>query len=58
MILTGETELLGGKHYTGSVVDGWVSREHWWNDTERGITEVLGQKHFPVSCVPCTSQMF
>jgi hypothetical protein len=22
MILTGETELLGGKHYTGSVVDG------------------------------------
>jgi hypothetical protein len=36
MILTGETELLGEKHYTGMVVDVWMSMEHWWNDTDRG----------------------
>ena len=32
----GETEVLGEKHYTASVVDGWMSMEHWWNDTDRG----------------------
>jgi hypothetical protein len=26
----------GEKHYTASVVDGWMSVEHWWNDTDRG----------------------
>ena len=36
MILTVETELLGGKHYTAWVVDEWMSMEHWWNDTDRG----------------------
>jgi hypothetical protein len=36
MILTGETEVLGEKHYTASVVDEWMSMEHWWNDTDRG----------------------
>jgi hypothetical protein len=36
MILTGETEVLGEKHYTASVVDEWMSVEHWWNDTYRG----------------------
>ena len=36
MILTGETEELGEKHYTAWVVDGWMSVEQWWNDTDRG----------------------
>jgi hypothetical protein len=36
MILTGETEVLGEKHYIASVVDVWMSMEHWWNDTDRG----------------------
>jgi hypothetical protein len=35
MILTGETGVLGEKHYTASVVDGWMSMEHFWNDTDR-----------------------
>ena len=34
MILTGETEVLGEKHYTVWVVDEWMSVEHWWNDTD------------------------
>ena len=28
MILTGETEVLGEKHYTALVVDGWMGMEH------------------------------
>ena len=36
MILTGETEVLGEKHYTVWVVDGWMSMEQWWNGTDRG----------------------
>ena len=36
MILTGETEVLGEKLYTASVVDELMSMEHWWNDTDRG----------------------
>jgi len=36
MILTGETEVLGEKHYTASVVDEWMSIEYWWNDADRG----------------------
>jgi hypothetical protein len=32
----GKTEILGEKHYTASVVDDWMSMEHWWNDTDRG----------------------
>jgi len=36
MILTGETEVLGEKHFTASVVDELMSMEHWWNDTDRG----------------------
>jgi len=31
MVLTGETEVLGEKHYTAWVVDGWMSVEQWWN---------------------------
>ena len=30
-----KTEVLGEKHYTGLVVDGWMSMEQWWNDTDR-----------------------
>jgi len=36
MILTGETEVLGEKHYTALVVDEWMNMEHWWNGTDRG----------------------
>jgi len=35
MILAGETEVLGEKHYTAWAVDGWISMEQWWND-DRG----------------------
>jgi hypothetical protein len=31
-----KTEVLGEKHYTASVVDEWMSMEHWWKDTDRG----------------------
>ena len=27
--------VLGEKLYTASVVDGWMSMEQWWNDTDR-----------------------
>jgi hypothetical protein len=36
MVLTGETEVLGEKHYTAWVVGGWLGMEQWWNDTDRG----------------------
>jgi len=36
MILTGETEVLGEKHYTAWVVDGWMCVEQLWNGTDRG----------------------
>ena len=36
MILTGETEVLGEKHYIVWVVDGWMSMEQCWNGIERG----------------------
>jgi len=29
MILTGETEVLGEKHYTAWAVDEWMSMEQW-----------------------------
>jgi len=45
MILTGETEILGERHYTAWVVDGWMSMEQWWNDSEREI-EVQGERHY------------
>ena len=32
----GKPEVLGEKHYTVWVVDGWMSMEQWWNDTDRG----------------------
>jgi hypothetical protein len=40
MILTWETEVLGEKHYTVWVVDGWMSMEQWWNGTDRGKRSV------------------
>jgi len=36
MILKGETEVLGEKHYTAWVVSGWMSMEQCWNGTDRG----------------------
>jgi len=36
MVLIGETEVLGEKHYTAWVVDRWMSVEQWWNGTDRG----------------------
>jgi len=39
MLLTGKTEVLGEKYYTAWVVDGWMSMEQWWNDTDRGKQE-------------------
>ena len=47
MVLTGETEVLGEKHYTVWVVDGWMM----WSDGGMlltGETEVLGEKHYIV----------
>jgi len=31
----GKAEVLGEKHYTAWVVDGWKSMEQWWNDIDR-----------------------
>jgi len=31
-----KTEVLGKKHYTAWVVDGWMNMEQWWNDIDRG----------------------
>jgi hypothetical protein len=50
MILTGETGVQGEKHYTASVVDEWMSMEHWWNDTDRGNWRT-GKKHYTASVV-------
>ena len=36
IILTGETEVLGEKHYTAWVVDEWTSMERWGNGTDGG----------------------
>jgi len=52
MILTGETEVLGEKHYIVWVVDGWMSMEQWWNDTDRGRHKVLGEDAVLASLCP------
>ena len=46
MILTGETEVLGEKHYIVWVVDEWI----WSNGGMilTGETDVLGEKHYTV----------
>ena len=41
MVLTGETEVLGEKHYIVWVVGEWMGMEHWWNDTDRGKLNYL-----------------
>jgi len=44
----GKTEVLGEKHYTAWVVDGWMSMAQWWNDAERRNTsryKILSQCH-------------
>jgi hypothetical protein len=46
----GKTKVVEKKHYTASVVDEWMSMEHWWNDTDRGILKYweknLSHTHF------------
>jgi hypothetical protein len=32
----GKTEVMGVKHYTAWVVDGWMSMEQRWNDADWG----------------------
>ena len=47
MILTRENwTVLGEKHYTTWVVDGWMSKEQWWNGTDRGNLNCIGRKTF------------
>jgi len=41
MILTGETEILGEKHYTAWVVGGWMGMAQWWNDSDSGKPRYL-----------------
>jgi len=36
MTMTVETEVLGEKHYTASMVDEAMSTNHCWNDTDSG----------------------
>jgi len=56
MILTGETEVLGEKHYKVWVVDGWMIMEQWWNDTDRE-TEVLVERHYTALVVDVRMSM-
>ena len=57
MILTGETEVLGDKHYTVWVVDGWMSMEQWWNDSDRGEQEYSEKNMSQYHCVHHKSHM-
>lgn len=34
--------------YIVSMTDEWMSKEHWWNDIDRGKTEVLKEKKKPI----------
>ena len=40
----GKTEVLGEKLYTACVVDGWMSMEQWWNDTDRGTLNCTARR--------------
>jgi hypothetical protein len=42
--------VLGEKHYTVWVVDGWMSMEKWWNDTDRRNWSA-GRRHYAVWAV-------
>jgi len=44
MILPGNLNSTGRNHYTAWVVDGWMSMEQWWNDTDRGNLNCTGRK--------------
>ena len=40
--------MLGEKHYTACVVDGRMSMEQWWNDTDRGKLNTGRKKLYSV----------
>jgi hypothetical protein len=50
MLLPGETELVGDKHYTASVVDGLLSMGNWWNYTDCR-NRISGRKNYTASVV-------
>ena len=54
MVLTWETEVLGEKHYTAWVVDGWMSTEQWCNGTDRG-NRSTGTETFPNATLSTTN---
>ena len=37
---------MGEKHYTVSVVDGWMGMEQRWNDTDRGKMKYWEKKYY------------
>ena len=47
----GKTEVLGEKHYKAWVVDGWMSMEQWWNDTDRGKLKFWEKKRYTASVI-------
>ena len=40
--------MLGEKHYTGWVVDGWMGMEQCWKDTDRGNLKYWEKKLYSV----------
>ena len=50
----GKTEVLGEKHSTALVVDGWMSMEQRWNDTDRGKLK-YGRKTCPRASLSTTN---
>ena len=46
----GKTEVLGQKHYTAWVVDGSLSMEQWWNNTDRGKGNTGRKTLSSISC--------
>ena len=47
MIRQGKTEVLGEKHYTAWVVDGWISTGQQWNNSDKGKYELVTLKPVP-----------
>ena len=41
-------EVVGEIYFRVWVAGGFMSMEQWWNVTDRGNTEVLGEKHYSV----------
>ena len=53
----GKTEVLAEKHYWVWVVDGWMSMEQWWYDTDRAKLQVPWKIPIPVPfCRPQIQQ--